>query len=77
MGPESLMFSIIRQNNKELLDDYDDWKYISLCDKNGITFDFVIPSRSDCIRFIIAISNAAGAVNKKFFGVTNHRFIAS
>ena len=57
--------------------DFDEWKYISVCNNQSITFDFIIPSRPDCIKFIVALSQAATSVNKRFYGITNHRMISS
>ena len=77
LGPQSLQFRMLRQSNKEVLDDYDEWKFVSVVDQSSITYDFVIPSREECLKFIIGISHATAAVNRNFFGITNRRLLAS
>ena len=45
IGPESLTFQSLKKKNKEMARDLDEWKYVSLCDFQNITYDFKITSR--------------------------------
>ena len=56
IGPESLTFQAIKKGNKEVAHDLDEWKYVSLCDRQNITYDFKVDDREECLDFIIATS---------------------
>ena len=77
VGPESLTFQVLKKENKEMAQDLDEWQYVSLCDYRNITYDFRVKSRQECLDFIIGVSEAAMAINKKFFGLTNRKLLAS
>jgi len=51
--------------------DTDQWKYISLVSDHKRTYNFKFSRRNDATDFIIAVSDAASAVNNQFFGHTS------
>ena len=77
IGPESLTFQAIKKENKEMAHDLDEWKYVSLCDYQNITYDFKVNVREECLDFIIATSQVAMGISEKFFGLTNRKMLKS
>lgn len=55
--------------------DCDQWKYVSLVDISGDTYDFSFQTKKDASDFIVAISSTAATFNKNFTGITNKTMI--
>lgn len=77
IGPESHTFQAIKKENEEVAHDLDEWKYVSLCDRKHVTYDFKVSVREECLDFIIATSQAAIDISEKFFGLTNRKLLKS
>ena len=45
IGPQSVTFEALKEENPSIIEDLDEWKYVSLCSHDRMTYDFVIKSR--------------------------------
>lgn len=55
--------------------DCDQWKYVSLVNAQGDTYDFSFKTKKDATDFIVAISFTAATFNNTFTGVTSKTMI--
>ena len=70
-GSQSSIFRGLGRKDLRLRKDCDQWKYLSIVDTNGDTYDFQFGKRNDAIDFVVAVSSVASTLKIKFAGVTN------